>query len=689
MGVKGVMMKKLCANKRRLKLVAFFLVLLIGTGFSTIALTAPGNDDDALPDLETSLSEDLGDGDSSDSPDVTKNTEPSSLDDGKQAKSAGTISLDDEPVDGEMSDEELLSDDSIPTKKSAKKSDESWDGGANSFTNDTASSENLPTRSVAEDVSTPYSVTNLEFKINKERSDIILSSTRKPTFTPSQSTSTNQFVYILDNAETGEKLQRAYDTSEFRSPVAMFTLFQVPGAVPPVSKLIVQMREASKPEIIVSDRGLTLSFPPPSDGSKEVVIGGKKKEILSGQSIYGPNQTFSGELIERLEIKNSDVQDVLRLIARTSGFNIVIGDDVSGNVGTMSLENIPWDQAFTLVLQSKKLGYIREGNVIRVGTTNALKAEKDEAFRIEESSRRVEPLKTLLIPVSYAKASGLAPRANGLLSERGKIETDERTNTIIIKDIETAVNKVQKLISALDTPPPRVQITARIMEVKNGFQRRLGFSGNSFAARLGGISLDQTASLGSNDVSITNVAARNFGDLQLRFTMGELNNEARTLANPSVVVVANQTATVTQKSTIFIPVAAQTALGAVSGGPPALQQVPVTLNLSVTPIVAGDGSIFMTVSVNNDIAATAGGNFAVDNRSINTQVLVENGGTAVIGGVFQNTYSTDRQGIPLLMDIPILGFFFTNRNQTESKNQVLIFLSARILNAEESFKRSL
>lgn len=682
-------MKKLCANKKRLKLMAFFLVLLIGTGFSTIALTAPANDDDALPDLETSLSEDLGDGDSSDNSDVTTNEEPATLDDSKQAKSAGTISLDEEPGSGdELSDEELLSDDSIPAKKSAKKSDDSWDSGANSFTTDTATAENLPTRSVAEDVSTPYSVTNLEFKINKERSDIILSSTRKPTFTPSQSTSTNQFVYILDNAETGEKLQRAYDTSEFRSPVAMFTLFQVPGAVPPVSKLIVQMREAAKPEIVVSDRGMTLSFPPPSDGSKEVVIGGKKKEILSGQSIYGPNQSFSGELIERLEIKNSDVQDVLRLIARTSGFNIVIGDDVTGNVGTMSLENIPWDQAFTLVLQSKKLGYIREGNVIRVGTTNALKAEKDEAFRIEESSRRVEPLKTLLIPVSYAKASGLAPRANGLLSERGKIETDERTNTIIIKDIETAVNKVQKLISALDTPPPRVQITARIMEVKNGFQRRLGFSGNAFAARLGGISLDQSASLGSNDVSVTNVAARNFGDLQLRFTMGELNNEARTLANPSVVVVANQTATVTQKSTIFIPVAAPTALGTVNNIP-ALTQVPVTLNLSVTPIVAGDGSIFMTVSVNNDIAATAGGNFAVDNRSINTQVLVENGGTAVIGGVFQNTYNTDRQGIPLLMDIPILGFFFSNRNQTESKNQVLIFLSARILNAEESFKRSL
>jgi type IV pilus assembly protein PilQ len=689
MGVKGVMMKKLCANKRRLELVAFLLVVLIGTGFSTIALTAPAGDDEALPDLETSLSEDLGDSDSSDGPSVTKNTEPSSLDDDKQPKSGVSISLDDEPVnDGELTDEELLSDDSAPVKKSAKKSEDSWDGGANSFTTDTASAENLTTRSVAEDVSTPYSVTNLEFKINKDRSDIILSSTRKPTFTPSQSTSTNQFVYILDNAETGEKLQRAYDTSEFRSPVAMFTLFQVPGAVPPVSKLIVQMREAARPEIVVSDRGMTLSFPPPSDGSKEVVIGGKKKEILSGQSIYGPNQTFSGELIERLEIKNSDVQDVLRLIARTSGFNIVIGDDVSGNVGTMSLENIPWDQAFTLVLQSKKLGYIREGNVIRVGTTNALKAEKDEAFRIEESSRRVEPLKTLLIPVSYAKASGLAPRANGLLSERGKIETDERTNTIIIKDIETAVNKVQKLISALDTPPPRVQITARIMEVKNGFQRRLGFSGNAFAARLGGISLDQSATLGSNDVSVTNVAARNFGDLQLRFTMGELNNEARTLANPSVVVVANQTATVTQKSTIFIPVAAPNALGAVNNIP-ALQQVPVTLNLSVTPIVAGDGSIFMSVNVNNDIAATAGGNFAVDNRSINTQVLVENGGTAVIGGVFQNTYNTDRQGIPLLMDIPILGFFFSNRNQTESKNQVLIFLSARILNAEESFKRSL
>jgi type IV pilus assembly protein PilQ len=673
--------------RRRLTWASFavFCALLLPHSVRVIAA-----DDGAenVPDLEASLNEELNEGESTESGKDGSDSASISLDedlskplaegDESESENAGEPSVDDLLADVEPGSNDAKPKDS---DKDALSSDPLELSSAGSAT------ERLAERGVAEEAWEPYPVDNLEFRMTDTRSEIVLTSPRRPKYMQMQGNNSKQLVYLLEHAQTPERLQRAYDTSEFPSPVGLFTLFQIPGAATPTSKLIIQLREDSTPEVSISDKGIRISFPPPAEGGKEVVIGEKKQEILSGGNIYGTKQMFQGELIERLEIKNSDIQDVLRLIARTSGFNIVIGDDVTGSVGTLSLENIPWDQAFTLVLQSKKLSYVREGNVIRVGTTGSLKAEKDEAYRIEEASRRVEPLKTLLIPVSYAKAGTLAPRLTGLLSERGRVDTDERTNTIIIKDIESTINKAQKLISALDTPPPRVQVTARIMEVKNVFTRRLGFVRNRFTGRLGGVDFEQAAGFGTDGLSTTTISARDFGNLQATFAVSENRNEARLLANPTVVVVANQSATVTQTNTLFIP-----ASTVVPGGTAVAQflPIPVTLSLQVTPIVAGDGSIFMDLNINNGLRSTApGGTFAVDVRNITTQILIENGGTAVIGGVFQNTVSTNRTGIPFLMDLPVLGYFFSERGVEEDKNQILIFLSARVLNAEESFRRTL
>ncbi len=534
------------------------------------------------------------------------------------------------------------------------------------------------------DDGTTNQVTNLEFKHDSKGSRVVVSSLKKLKFTETKSPGARQYIYLFENTDTPEKFQRAYDTTEFSSPVALFTLFQLPGTGSPTSKLIVQLREDQVPSVVDSDRGLILEFGA-SKNTDPVIEDPAKREVLSGDNIYAKGGAYTGEIIQRLEIKQSDLQDVLRLIARTSGYNIVIGQEVTGKVGTLSLTNIPWDQAFTLVLQMHKLGFVREGNVLRVGTTAALRSEREEAASVAKAQEAVEPLKTVLLPISYAKAADLAPKAKTFLSSRGDVQVDTRTNTVIIKDVEAIVSRVQRLLQALDTQPPRVSVSAKIVEMRSSMTRSIGVNlGNSLNFGGTSITLANAPISGGGSFSGT-LNAPQFAALDARLQLGELDNRIKLLANPQVSVVANQTGTVTQSVAFFVPTVT------VANGIPTtgLSQITSALNLNVTPIVSGDGSIFMNVDITNDIPSISGAATTVASRSVRTQVLVENGDTAVIGGVFQNTINTDKSGIPFLMRIPLLGYLFSNNTIQDNRTEIFIFLTAKIMNAEESFKRTL
>jgi len=526
-------------------------------------------------------------------------------------------------------------------------------------------------------------ISNLEFKMNGASSRIVVSFQGTPSYREERNPNLKQLVYYFPNAETPQRLQRAYDTTEFPSPVSLFTLLQLPGSKE--SKLIVQLREDKTPSIQRTVNGLFIDFPASDNKVQPKVVVGEDEGLATEENIYASGKTYAGKRLERLEIKNSDIQDVLRLIAKSSGYNIVVGDDVVGKVGTLSLENIPWDQAFTLVLQSKRLGYVRQGNVLRVGTLASLKGEKEEALANENSRLKVEPLRTILLPISYAKASDIAPRAKSFLSERGTVETDVRSNTIIIKDVDQIVQRVQKLILALDTQPPRVSISAKIVEMQSDFKRNIGFSNLSFNQNFAGINMAVASPLTAGGSTVTTISAPNFANLNTQFNLGESDAKVKVLANPSLSVVANQEASVNQSFSFFIPVTTFS-----STGVPSLtyQQITTNLNLDVTPIVAGDGSIIMTVAVKYDIPNNVGAQSTIDSRSVNTQVLVENGDTAVIGGVFSNTVTNNRYGVPILSHIPILGFFFSSTDFEDKRNEIYIFLTAKVLNPEEAFKRA-
>lgn len=526
-------------------------------------------------------------------------------------------------------------------------------------------------------------VSNLEFQMEGDNSKIIVSFTAPPVFREVKNEQIKQIVYFFDNTECPQRLQRAYDTSEFISPVTLFTMLQVPGALPQ-SKLIVQLREDKAASAAVSGNSLVVTLPA-SDIKPDAKTLAKDDQTQGEENIYSGGKEFAGKPINRLEIKNSDIQDVLRLIARSSGYNIVVGDDVQGKVGTLSLENIPWDQAFTLVLQSKKLGYVRQGNVLRVGTLQSLKAEKDESLANEQARIRVEQLKTLLIPVSYAKANDLAPRAKAFLTERGTIETDGRTNTLIVRDIEKIVGKIQKLVAALDTQPPRVSISAKIVEMDDDFQRNVGFSNFQFQPAFGGINVNTGFTTGVSGGSVTTITAPNFASLTATLQLGEIDNRVKVLANPQVSVVANQSATVTQSLAFFIPTTQ------IVAGTPTItyNQITTNLTLDVTPIVSSDGVIFLTLSVKNETPSGPIDQRTIDGRNLSTQVMVDNGDTAVIGGIFSDTVTTSTNGVPFISNIPILGWLFSGVAFEDKKNEIYMFLTAKILNAEETFKRTI
>ncbi len=412
--------------------------------------------------------------------------------------------------------------------------------------------------------------------------------------------------------------------------------------------------------------------------------------LLNEENIYSGKAVYTGKPIELLELKDTDIRDALRLIGKYSGYNMVIGEDVSGKVGALSLSKIPWDQAFSLVLQSKKLSYVKEGNVLRVATMNTLKAEKEEAAAAELSRVRVEPLKTMLIPISYAKASELSPRAKAFLSERGNIDVDDRSNTVVVRDVDKVLQRVKKLLTVLDTQPPSVSITAKVMEMSETLTRKFGFNLLNFNLHpTSGVSFDQTFTPSLESGRALLIRAENFANLEAQFQLSELDRDVKVLASPSMSVNQNSKGTI-RHNVSFIRLVSG---GVVNGQqqPSQFQSVNAELLMEATPVVASDGSISITLHVKNDVPTGdfGGSTGQVDTRDINTSLLLSSGDTAVIGGIFKNTVSNTLTGVPVLMHIPILGSLFSGRSKEVSRSEILIFLTAKITNAAEVFNKAL
>jgi type IV pilus assembly protein PilQ len=397
---------------------------------------------------------------------------------------------------------------------------------------------------------------------------------------------------------------------------------------------------------------------------------------------------FTGEPIS-LDLKDADIKDVFRTISQLTGLNIVIDPEVRGTV-TVQLENVPWDQALDLILKQNSLGYVLENNIMRIATTQKLQAEEADRARLAEARQAAEPTRTVIKKLSYARAQEITPTLKSIMSRRGDIVVDARTNTLIIREIPTFLPAVLQLIDNLDTATPQVMIESRIVETTKTLGRSLGinwgFNGVADVAHGNTTNLvfPNNGSGGfrvglENGPVVGTIRLGNILDtfnLDLSLTAAENQGLLKIISSPKLAALTNTAALI--QSGVQIPV--QTTVNNTT----TVIYVDATLRLEVTPQITAEGTILLNVVVQKREPAVAlnlalGNNVPLTIREYRGQVLVRDGGTTVIGGIFQINDQDQNNMIPGLWKIPILGNLFRNKTRTEKHDELLIFITPRIL----------
>ena len=405
---------------------------------------------------------------------------------------------------------------------------------------------------------------------------------------------------------------------------------------------------------------------------------------------------YTGKKIN-LDFKEVDILDILRLMSDISKLNIIAGDDVKGNV-TVRLVDIPWDEALDVILKSKSLGKERFGNIIRVATIRTMQREKEEELAKKNAQKKLEPVKVRLVPVNYAMADKLVPQIKELLTDRGTVSYDQRTNVLIVKDVEEILDKSEQLVDYLDTQTPQVLIEARIVEATSTAALGLGIQWGSthtytdanghptnavFPYNLGvGANVavpgpaDPTGTLGFTFGSVGMI-----NDLNLTLNVMESDGKIKIVSSPKVATLDNKEAMIQQGTSIPI-----TTRG--TGGDVTTKYVDASLILKTTPHITADGSILLNIEINKSEPDWSNSNYlgepAIIKKEAKTEILIKSGDTVVIGGVYTNLTSITKRYVPLLGKIPILGWLFKSEESRVERSELLIFLTPRIMNKVKS-----
>ncbi len=569
-------------------------------------------------------------------------------------------------------------------------------------------------------------------------------------------------VYVeFAGAAVPERLNRRFDVTDFATPVNTVDVYPQRGN----ATIAIDLNGQFEYVAYQQGRQYTISVTPPGATAADA----------------DPASRFSGTLVS-LSFQNIEVRSVLQLLAEENDLNLVASDAITGNI-TLQLEDVPWDQALNLVLQSRNLAQRLVGNVLYVAPANEIAAQEQQALDASRQAEALAPLQTEFIQVNYADAANIlmlltgsptgragaaapaptpvpaadptapaaagaaATRTTGVLSSRGTATVDARTNIIIIRDVAEKLEEVRELLSKLDVPVRQVLIEARIVNVSTDFGRDLGIrwggagrtdSGDGFryggtqaatleqqnnrvaesaaiqealaageAARvqalqdgtdpslIGAIVAQAIAAvpipvgstsfpdalavdLGVQDDSASSFSVgftSNSGLIELELSALESSGNGEVIARPKVTTQDKVTATI--QSGVRIPYQAQA--GGTAGGS-TTEFVDAVLSLEVTPQITPDGRIIMQLDIHQDSVAPGTGNVpAINTNSINTSVLVENGDTIVLGGVFREETTTTETKTPVLGDVPYLGRLFKRTNNENRRTELLIFITPRII----------
>lgn len=514
----------------------------------------------------------------------------------------------------------------------------------------------------------------------------------------------------IKNCQVPKNLQRAIDTKAFNSPILSITPYQVKVAGGIDTRVLIKLRNdtpftekkegdtyildfknppASEPPAIISGKVRERDPLAPRKIEEELMAQSRESDSVDlPKSVVAkqlPRKIYNGRKVT-LEFSDADIRKIFQLIAEVSNLNFLIADDVTGTI-SIKLVNVPWDQALDVILDTKSLGMVREGNIVQIKPRSKMQSLADEELLAKKARERGMELRTEVFDVNYSNVTEISTLFNGLKSERGTISSDARTNRVIVKDIATAIEDMKSLLKSLDTPEKQVMIEARIVEAQTSFVRDLGVQWGIHytdgSASLAGISRIDTGFGGQVTAPVTSGTSGpgasmgvSFGklasniQLDMRLSAAVTADQIKIMSTPRVVTLNNKPAKISQGASI--PYQTTSAEGTKT------EFVEAALTLEVTPHITADGSIGMKIKASNN-SAGAGSPPPINKKEATTELLVKNGETTVIGGIYVDSETESDKGVPFLQDIPLLGWLFKSNSKNKTKNELLIFITPKIV----------
>ncbi|SDX35706.1 type IV pilus assembly protein PilQ [Marinobacter mobilis] len=525
-------------------------------------------------------------------------------------------------------------------------------------------------------------LTGIDFRRGAEGEGRVIVELGDPGQSIDLSESAGKIRLILDGAEVPQELRRRLDVTDFATPVTRIDTFMEGG------NGVVEIRPQGNYDYIAYQSG------------NQFTVSVERLTEEEAESRLEDKFPYTGEKLS-LNFQDIEVRSVLQLIADFTGLNLVASDTVGGSI-TLRLQNVPWDQALDLILKTKGLDKRQIGNVLLVAPADEIAAREKLELETNKQIAELAPVRLDIIQVNYAKAADIVALVQAdaeLISERGFISSDVRTNTISVRESAEKLDEIRRLVSTWDVPVRQVLIEARIVRAQTDLAEEIGIEwgiegrgnanggdnnivvGGSRGGLAGGFGLpsDLNVDLGVTRSNTSSIAFGYIGTdflIDMELSAFESDGQAEIVAQPKVVTADRQTAKI--KSGEEIPYQEASSSGATS-----VSFKEAALSLEVTPQITPDDRIIMDLTVNQDSRGQeTAGVPSINTNEVTTQVLVRNGETVVLGGIFQSETATTTVKTPFLGDIPYLGALFTKNTRIDERSELLIFITPKIFEGD-------
>lgn len=533
-------------------------------------------------------------------------------------------------------------------------------------------------------------------------------------------------MILLDikNVSALKKVLRPIDTSEFKSSVTYISGYQSPTNKSDI-RFTINLRDNVRSKVEYKNNNIVVSLEN-RFGVFDKMASKDNKNKITGKYVDEAGNPLDPELINipksdsisdiianivksgpkkyigkkiSLNVRNMPVTELLQILSEVSGFNIIVNKDVQKVSDlTLNMVDVPWDEVLDTVLGLSKLVAEKHSNILVVDTLSNATKQKEEELKEKLLSQKQEPLVTKVFPISYAKLEDLVKILQGYITEkRGSVTSDERTNNVIVQDTVEVIERIKRVVELLDTQTPQVLIEAKVVEAEENYGKKIGLreDGLQLGFNLGDASAPNFTISSAPGVDTATAGATMTADnggvgfspfslarLAFNLELMEYNSEVKIISSPRVITENKKVAKISTGETRRIQVQVPNATGAQTNE---VEEIEANLTLEVTPNITNDGSIAMNVKISKAGFADGTDGINTNTRLVETNVLVDNGSTVVLGGVYSTEERKSQSGIPLLKDLPLLGWLFrTSYNPSTEKKELIVFITPRIINQEEA-----